>query len=408
MTNPRTRVDTPPYPAAKIWPLGLLAFLMLVPVTLPVTVLRGLVQERFAVGELGTSLFMSINMIGAAIAAPLAGAFADRIGRRRNWVLIALAADSLLLLGLQLPIPFWAFMGLRFLEGAAHIVALSLLLGIASQARAEPERGRVMGLTGAGLTLGVALGAPIGGYLGSDDPLLPLRAGSAIVALAGLVAWWGLEETPQGEERPSLADVIATLRKHPLLFAPLAFAFADRFTVGFYTTTFSLFLSRIHDFDPPRIGIHIAYFMLPFALLSYPFGKLSERTSRVAMMCSGSVLYGLLTISVGFCPPVALPGLMVGLGVASAVMFVPSMLITTDAAPPAVRTTALGAFNAAGSLGFIAGPAIGGIVSSHVASNGDWLSGYRAAFAVAGVSELACVAIALPFLARLVRGRQTT
>ena len=36
---------------------------------------------------------------------------------------------------------------------------------------------------------------------------------------------------------------------------PLAFAFADRFTVGFYTTTFSLYLSRVHHLDPPQIGL---------------------------------------------------------------------------------------------------------------------------------------------------------
>ena len=52
--------------------LGLLAFLILIPVTLPVPVLRGLVQERFGVSELLTSLFMSVNMVGAVIAAPLA------------------------------------------------------------------------------------------------------------------------------------------------------------------------------------------------------------------------------------------------------------------------------------------------------------------------------------------------
>ncbi len=64
--------------------MGLLALSIMAPVTLPVPILRGLVGERFEVSELLTSLFMSVNMIGAAIAAPLAGALADRIGRRRG------------------------------------------------------------------------------------------------------------------------------------------------------------------------------------------------------------------------------------------------------------------------------------------------------------------------------------
>jgi MFS family permease len=89
-------------------------------------------------------------------------------------------------------------------------------------------------------------------------------------------------------------------------------------------------------------------------------------------------------------------------------MFVPSLLITTDAAPEEIRTTAMGAFNAAGSLGFILGPLAGGVVSQVVARRFDWETGYQAAFALAGLSALLCAAISLPFLLRLVRSGQTT
>ena len=265
-----------------------------------------------------------------------------------------------------------------------------------------------MGLVGGGITLGVAIGAPIGGVIGRSDPLVPLYAGSALVLFAALLAPLVLRETGRDEARPSLAEIARTVGHPRLLLAPLAFAFADRFTVGFYTTTFSLFLSRIHGFDPPKIGLLMAVFMLPFALLSYPFGRLSERISRVALISAGSLVYGVATAAVGFCPPEVLPALMIVLGVASAVMFVPSLLITGDAAPEAIRTTAMGAFNAAGSLGFIVGPLTGGLVSQWVAGSHGWQTGYRAAFGVAGLSEILCVALALPFLVRLVRAGRTT
>ena len=61
---------------------------------------------------------------------------------------------------------------------------------------------------------------------------------------------------------------------------------------------------------------------------------------------------------------------------------------------------ALGAFNAAGSLGFIIGPLAGGAISQLVAADWGWPSGYQAAFIVAGVSEMLCVVITLPFLMR--------
>jgi MFS family permease len=393
-----------PYGSFRTVLLGVLAFLTLVPVTLPVTVLRELVQERFGVSELLTSLFMSINMVGAILTAPLAGALADRFGRRRALVAAALLADAALLYALTLDLSFRAFMALRFLEGGAHIFALSLILSLASQSQSDSRRGRAMGVVGAGLTLGVALGAPIGGVIGRTDPLRPLLVGSAVVAGAALLAALSLREVGGVGDRPSLARIVAVVRRNRVLLAPLAFAFADRFTVGFYTTTFSLYLSRIHDLSAPHIGALIMTFMLPFALLSYPLGRLAERRSPVAMVCGGSLAYGVGTALVAFWPAGWLPALMLALGIASAVMFVPSLVLTTDVAPPEVRGTALGAFNAAGSLGFVVGPATGGFVSESVAGLASWETGYRAAFAVAGVSEIACVAVTLPLLARLVRG----
>ena len=397
-----------PYEGWRIVVLGLVAFLTLLPVTLPVSVLRAFVQERFGVSEFETSLFMSINMIGAVLSAPLAGALADRFGQRRKLLVLGLAADAVLLYALTLPLPFTAFMALRLVEGAAHIFALSLLLTLASQSQSEERRGRVMGMVGGGITLGVAVGAMVGGFVGREDPLMPLRVGAGVAVVGAAVAWRLLVDVESGDdERPSLATIVAGLRAHPLLLAPLAFAFVDRFTVGFYTTTFSLFLSGIHGFSAMHIGILIFVFMFPFAVCSYPFGRVAEKRSPVFMVCAGSLFYGVATAMVVDWPPDGLPVLMVALGVASAVMFVPSMVLTASAAPPEARGTALGAFNAFGSLGFIVGPATGGLVSQRVAEVSGWEAGYRAAFAVAGASEVLCVLLTLPFLVRLSRSRTT-
>lgn len=378
---------------------GVVALLMLVPVTLPVPVLRTLVHDRFDVSELLTSAFMSVNMLGAVLAAPLVGALADRIGRRKQIALTALGLDALCFVCLTLPVPFAVFMGIRFFEGAAHITALSMLLSLSSTGVSDAHRGRALGIVGAGLLLGVALGAPLGGWLGAVDPLRPLQAGAVVVLAAALLAALVLRDPPAGAEgRAKVAGLLVALREQKRLLIPLLFAFVDRFTVGFYTTTFSLYLSRVHGLDPPRIGLLIACFMLPFALLSYPFGWLSERTSRVLLLGVGSLVYGVGTASLVYWSPEALPLVMAAIGISAAVMFVPTMLLSTEYASQQLRSTALGAFNAAGSLGFIVGPIVGALVSEGVALSSDWLAGYRAAFFVAGGSEIVLVVFALPFL----------
>ena len=212
------------YPAWRIAVLGLMALLMLLPVTLPVPVLRELVAERFGVSELLTSLFMSINMVGAVLAAPLAGALADRFGQRPRLIAARARARRALL-----PRPDARRSRSRCSSrsassrAAAHIFALSLLLGLASGARPEAQRGLAMGATGSGLLLGVAIGAPLGGRLGRRDPLVPLYVGAAVVALAAVLALLLLRETAGRErERPGLGEIARLVRASPIVAIPLA------------------------------------------------------------------------------------------------------------------------------------------------------------------------------------------
>ncbi len=395
------------YSTPRLLGLGLLAVLILLPVTLPVPVLRELVQERFAVSELLTSLFMSINMVGAVLAAPFAGALADRFGHRPQLIAGALVADAICFSALTLDLPFTVFMGIRFLEGCAHIFSLSLLLGLAAESRGPEGRGLALGIAGSGLLLGVAIGAPLGGVIGNEDPERTFRAGAAIVLVAALLAGLLLRETgAETRQRPGLGEIVRLVRRHRLLLAPLLFAFADRFTVGFFTSTFSLFLRNVHELSPPQIGGLIATFMLPFALLSFPFGALSQRMSRAILLCGGSLIYGVFVASVGYWPKDALVVLMLLNGSAAAVMFVPSMLMTTELTPDEVRTTSMGAFNAAGSLGFIIGPLTGGLISQTVGAEAGARVGYQAAFLTAGGSEILLALVAFPILWRWERSHR--
>ena len=388
--------------------LGLLTVLLLVPVTLPVAALRDLVQERFGVSELQTSLFMSINMVGAVLCAPLAGALADAVGRRKLVIVGAILVDALCLWAMCLPIPFTWFLAIRFVEGCAHISALSLLLSLSADRAPASSKGKIMGALGAGISLGVALGAPLGGQLVDKAVLLPLQVGAAILVVAALVSVGLLTDVATKTRRASLRAVAAMATRDKSMLVPLAFAFADRFTVGFFVTTFPLYMKRMFEASGSEIGFLLMLFLLPFSLLSYPVGRLSERLSRTRLVGGGSLFYGLLLMTLGLWSADSLPWLMFGLGVLSAVMFVPSLVLVLDLATPQTRSTSLGGFNAAGSLGFIVGPLVGGLVSQTVAGSFGWQAGYGSAFAVAGAVEVLCVLLVLRAMRRLVREGRTS
>jgi MFS family permease len=381
--------------------LGFVTLLLMLPETLPVPVLKGLVVDRFGVSATAASWFMAANLLGALLMAPWIGALAARHERARLCTL-ALLLDAALMQALAHPHDFPSFLLLRVLEGACHITALTLLMGIVADAAGE-RRGRALGCVGAGLTLGVALGAAIGGQLGRSEPLRTLHGASLVLLLAAAGAFLWLPRDVSASPRPALREVWRAVRAARQARLPLLLAFADRFTAGFFTTGFPLLLGRVHGAAPPTIGMLLAAFLLPFSLLSWPLGRAAEQWSRAAMVAGGSLAYGLGTAVVGLAPVAGLWWLMPALGIASAVMFVPTLLWLLERAPAVGRTTLVAAFHGAGSLGFLCGTLGCGLLI-RVGGDGADGGGYRLAFAVAGASQVLGGALVLRAARRAVSG----
>ena len=375
---------------SRIGALFVLTFLLMLPETLPVPVLRGLVVERFGVSDSLATLFMVANMIGALIATPLVGLYVDRTDKRRRLCLIALLLDAILTQALTHAPDYGTFLLLRTLEGAAHISALTLVMSLVADT-AGKRRGRALGAVGAGLTLGVATGAAIGGVIGKNQPTMTLHwASLLLLATLALAIWLLPRDTRSGKEH-GYREMLQAVRRAPGLRAPLLLAFLDRFTVGFFTAGFPLMLAGVHGVDAPTIGKLLAAFLFPFALLSYPCGRLAERWSRLHLVAIGSLIYGVAVVCVGISPVSALWVLMPICGISSAVMFIPTLLWLLDQTPGIGRSTAIAAFHAAGSLGFLLGPlACGELVAMAKVNSGSDTSseGYALAFAVAGSVEI--------------------
>jgi MFS family permease len=191
-----------------------------------------------------------------------------------------------------------------------------------------------------------------------------------------------------------------------LLAVPLVFALVDRFTVGFFITAFPLYVQNVLGRTPAATGMLLSFFLLPFALLCYPMGRLADRGSRTLLIGGGSILYGACVVLVGEVGEDLLPVLMVALGVTSSVMFVPTLMLTGELAGPEHKATAMGGFNTAGSLGFLVGAIVAGEIIERVSASPAAADGYTAAFWCAGFAEIACVLLTLPALLRIDRQRR--
>lgn len=374
--------------------IGVLLFLLMLPVTAMVPVLSALTVERHpGIGDFARHLFMSVNMLGALLAAPLAGWLSDRSGQRVALIIAALALNALSLFLLGLPHSYPATLLLRFIEGCAHIGALSLLMTLAADHARSEGLGATMGGVGAAISLGVAAGAPFGGWIGAHDATLVPTLGAALIAALTVAAALLLRDAdrPAARERRS---PLAALAMRRALALPYAFAFIDRFTVGFIVSTVSLYFAGVLQLGPARIGLAMAAFLLPFSLLTWPAGVLCRRIDSLALMLAGSALYGLFLIALPWTGEASLLPVMAIGGSVAALMYAPSLVLTARLAPPDARALSVAGFNVAGSAGFALGPLVAGALLALLRTIG--VDSHVPVFAFFGLCEIALVLALLP------------
>ena len=363
--------------------------------------LDGLIVALGASGEISAGMWFLVAEFGAFVAfAVVWGAASDALGRRVPLVVAGAVggAVSYLLLTLvpTLGVGFGGALAVRVVGGAFTIGAFSLAITMLMDLAGG--NGRNMGAAGIAIGLGAALGSVAGGQLSTLSPFGPVYAGAAVLAGAGLLAATvpdalANDETASGSNR-SLGAAIETLRSQPALAVPFAFGFVDRLTAGFFSLVGVFYFGDVFGLDAAGVGIALALFFVPFALLQYPLGSLSDRIGRFVPVVIGSVGYGVTIIAVGLAPTGEIAmGVMALVGVAGAFVAPATMALVSDLVDPGERGVAMGGFNVFGSLGFLSGFLIGGVVGSS--------TDYLTAFLVVGGLEIGIALVALPAVRRL-------
>jgi len=377
---------------------GLLLFGSMFNLTLVVAGLKEFILEDMGGTVAHATLFFSVETIAYIIFAPIWGLASDRWGKRKPLVIVGFALSACIYAAYGIIDSIPVLLAARFVQGAFSVMAWSTIMTMMLDDPLRGRRGRHMGLMGAALIFGVALGAPVGGYLTRwFGPRAPLLAAATLFAALALAAFL-LRETRSGASSPRLGEIFRTLRATPWLTFPMLCHFIDRLAVGLFVVVFPLYIDSLGATDPAVRGRYLAYFLIPFALLQVLTGRIPERTGPFPPLLIGSFLYGVTLCFVGFANLIQLGVVMIALGVLASIMFPPAILLTSQLADPRSRGSAMGAFNLAGSVGFAVGPLLGG-----------WAfmtQGYGFAFAVCGILEILLAVVGL-FLLTSWPGRVT-
>ena len=385
--------------SSELYTIGILTFILMFSVSLIYPVLEEFVMKRFRIESVAeTSLFVSFNLAAYVVFALIWGSISDRIGKRKVFIVCGFLGNALLMFCLTLAPSLSVLLVLRFIEGSFTIMAFALLMTSVLDIVKKTHYGRGMGILGMGMALGNGLGAPAGGRIGAENPLYPLYFGAVMLLFGSVIAAFALKERKLEAKPASLRDALQLLKEEKRIFIPYAFSFVERFTVGFFVSVFPIMLAMKYHLGPGSIGIYMMAFLIPFALLQYPLGAISDRIGRVIPLMVGSILYGIMVAGVGIVAPPLLTWLMVFGGIVGALMYPPSAALAGDLASPSRRGTAMGGFNLFGSLGFAISPFMGGLIADRY--------GFQASFATAGATVIIVALVFLPFLLRMDRGRK--
>lgn len=368
----------------KILSLGVLTLLTITAAAILHVNQPEFILDRFVgITEFEYSLFDSVLYLSYLLFGLLTGALSDRWARRREFVLVGTSGSIVFYWLMTTTLTYPLLLTYRFLQGAFTVMTWQTFMTLAIDFSGPHDRGRNMGIFGAFLALAMGLGPAIGGLIASYGVFMPYYTAAVLNVVALLSSFFGLRDPLVTEERPSLMHSLAVAKRHPKLAIPGVFNFIDRLHIGFILTALPLFLSSVLGLSESLRGLSLAVFAMPFIILQYPMGKLSDMYGRYAPLVMGSAGFGLILSVLGYIGAFGFAALLLMLavlGLFSGVTAPPSMALVGDIVGSEDSAMGMGFFNFMGNLGITIGPLIFGFMMT--------VADFVTAFMVAGILEL--------------------
>lgn len=194
--------------------------------------LLSLIMEREGVPPDVIGYNTSMQPVGILLSGFIVPPLVHRFGAKPVVVSAAFAAAAIVLCYPFLPI-FWAWFGLRVLQGLAVSTLFSISEAWVVHFAEGPYRARIVGIYASVLALSFGLGSYAVALLGTEG-LLPFAVGAAVLVLATLPVLLVREDAMPDEEGDGAVSFFTFAPKAPvLLLAVGVFAVFDAACLGF-------------------------------------------------------------------------------------------------------------------------------------------------------------------------------
>jgi MFS family permease len=375
----------------KILFIGLLTFLTITAAALLHVNQPEFILDRFTgISNLDYSLFDVMLYSAYLIFGIITGALSDRWCRRRIFVLVGASGSVVFYLLMTTTLSYPLLLTYRFLQGSFTVMAWQSFMTLALDFSDSQSRGKHMGIFGALLALSFGFGPAIGGVLATIGVFFPYYAAATLNVAVLFMALGGLRDPPATKRRPSILQSLSVARRYPKLTIPITFNFVDRLHMGFILVALPLFLTTVLGLPESLRGMALAIFAMPFIILQYPMGKLSDKYGRYPILIAGSIPYGIVLAVLGFIGAIGFLPLLLGLillGIFSGITAPSALALVGDSSESEDSAMAMGLFNFSGNLGVTIGPLIFGYFIL--------ISDFFTTFLVAGVIEVISLAVVI-------------
>ncbi|MEF9927316.1 MAG: MFS transporter [Massilia sp.] len=278
---PNTVADDDRLPIAALLALAMTGFICIATETLPAGLLPN-ISDELGVTTAMAGQTVTAYALGSVLAAiPLT--IATGGWRRRNVLLLTITGFLIFNSVTALSSSFWLTMTARFFAGAAAGLAWSLLAGYARKMVAVHQQGRAMAIAMVGTPIALALGVPMGTWLGN---MLGWRSAFGIMsALSVLLIGWVLAVVPDyagqpASERVGMRSVLATPGVKPVLATVIAWMLAHNILY----TYIAPFVA--HAGLQGRVDLILLVFGLAALIGIWIAGRTVDRHLRTAVLAS--------------------------------------------------------------------------------------------------------------------------
>jgi len=311
--------------------------------------LRVLVEQANR-GSVSASVFVDAHVVGGMVGAVL-GARALRLARSaRSLALAALAGSVATTLAIAALDSFVPRVGLRLLDGACHVLAITALVAAATSGDAELRARRSVRM-GIAIVLGIGGGFGLGGGV-VRDPVTALVVAALLSGAALVTVFAGVAAEP-----PEVAPPRAPGRRQ---IAPGLLAFGERFMFG------TLSIAGPFLATPARVGL-VTGVAMTTSVVAMPFARRYARVSGVRRLAVRSTLA--FTVMLAAAPVIHVfasfgraLGWAIACGLSSGALYATVLVLVARSVALEDRARDMATAHAAGNAGFALGALCAGVM----------------------------------------------